>query len=248
MRHTGHAPVLTRSTFPSQIFSFFAAAAIGVVLFASHSANATIINSVVADDRGIQGSATGGPTGLGAQNDSFLRTFGVSTFWRSAIEFDLSGLTMGTIVSSATLSLRDEGTSTDGIINVFGYAADGTVTQSDALNIFNQVSSLTITSANGTEDFMLDVTAFIQSLAASGAGYGGFLLVSSNESNSSSGSDICSSEAGNGTGNFALVNCIGFGPALTIQIDEAVAVSAPASLILLLTGLGLLGFTRRKKT
>ena len=223
--------------------------ALASMLFLSATAaSAVTFEALLTDDRGIQGSEAGGPTGLEIQNDGFLRVFGPSSIWRSGIEFDLTGLTTSSIVSSAILSLRDEGSSIDGDINVFGYSGDGVIALGDALNTGNQISSFTITQVNGSEDFSLDITAFIQSLATTGAGFAGVLLASIDETNFNiGGSDICSSEASNGTATFVRPNCVGFGPTLSITTTDVAPVPLPASLVLLLTATGTLGFVGRRR-
>ena len=176
-----------------------------------------------------------------AANDVYLRTFGLTSVWRTAIEFDLSTFSPGDLVDSAILNLRDQGTSSDGRIDVFGYVGDGTITTSDGSNTSSLVTSLNIVAANGTEDFALDVTAFIEALIASGEAFAGFLLVSESPDFNIGGSDMCSSEATSAI-------CAGFGPRLTVTLsDDMSAVPLPAALPLFLAGLMGVGFAGRRR-
>ena len=210
---------------------------------------ATVVNLTVADDRTITADGSGNASGLGPQNDGFLRTFGVSSVFRSVIEFDMSGVAPGSTINLATLGLRDEGTSSDGRIDIFGFSGDGVVSVSDALETSNLVTSINITSANGIEDFSRELTSFVQGLVTNNALFAGLLLVSEDETSFSvGGSDICSSEAGNGTASFARSDCVGFGPSLTVDFATSV-VPLPAALPLYGTGLAIMGFVgwRRKR-
>lgn len=220
------------------------AAAVTAATVGLGTAHAATVNASVSDDRSALPDGSGNATSLRPQDEIYLRTFGASTAWRSAIEFDLSGVGLGVTVTSAVLGLRDGGTSTDGRIDVYGYAADGTVTLGDFSQTGTVVSSFIITNANGTENFALDVTSFLQSLVAASASHAGFLLVSEDETTFVvGGSDICSSE---GDGSPSVPGCSGGGPSLTIETQTAV-VPLPAGLPLLIAGLGALGLVQRRK-
>ncbi|MEM9343510.1 MAG: DNRLRE domain-containing protein [Pseudomonadota bacterium] len=201
-------------------------------------ASAATLDFNVSDDRTIRDSdGNGAGDALLSQIDGFLRTFGTTQFWRSVIEFDLSGL--GATVTSATLSLTDQGTSRDGRIDIYGFSGDGIVSVDDADVLAMQVGSIEIVEADGTQQFEIDVTAFLQSLTDVDASHAGFILASESPSFSVGGSDICSSE---------FSNCA---PKLVAEVTEAPEVAPiplPAGLPLLLAGIGGLALLRRKAT
>ncbi|MGV6819974.1 MAG: DNRLRE domain-containing protein [Parvularcula sp.] len=231
------------------LFAITGTALFGLACFAPASAAVVTTDMTLTDDRNVNDSdGDGVGDALGPQDDGFLRVFGVGGVWRGLIEFDISSLAAGGSITNATLSLRDEGTSQDGRIDVYGYAGDGTVSIADSGNLATLVASFTITQANGIEDFALDVTSLLQSLYANGDSFAGFVLVSESNSFNIGGSDICSSEASNGTASFSRPNCVGHGPRLSVTFDDmgVAPVPLPAALPLFATGLAA-GFAARRK-
>ena len=95
------------------------------------------------------------------------------TSFRTAFEFDLSGLPAGAIVNSATLTMvltNWEGTRA---LQAHGYAGDGTVQLSDCDNLDGLVGTFGVDPI-GTQTVTLDVTGFVAGLAGGGpfAGFG----------------------------------------------------------------------------
>lgn len=225
-----------------------AALAAFISVSAASTANAVVINPTLTDDRTISGDASGNPTGLLSQNDFFLRTYGDDRRWRSALEFDLSDLLPGMGVLDATLNLRDAGPSYAGRIDVFGYSGNGVVELSDALETGNKVGDFEVLQSTSHQDFSIDVTGLLQSLVSANAGFVGFLLVSEEESANSRSAvaSICSGEGGLGTNPNAPASCFGFGPSLDINAN-VIANPVPASLPLMLTALGVVGFMVRRR-
>lgn len=225
-----------------------AALAAFVTVAASSAAHAVVVNPTLTDDRTISGDANGNATALLSQNDFFLRTYGDNRRWRSALEFDLSGLVPSIDILDATLNLRDAGPSYAGRIDVFGYSGNGVIELSDALENTNKVGDFNVAQSTGHQDFSIDVTGFLQSLVASNAGFVGFLLVSEDEAANSRSAvaSICSGEGGLGTNPNAPASCFGFGPSLDVNAN-VIANPVPASLPLMLTALGVVGFMVRRR-
>lgn len=94
---------------------------------------------------------------------------------RSGLEFNISGIPQGAIITSATFSIyaasgyhnSEENPGPSLGKSVSGYAGDGQITLSD----FNNLS---IVANSMNEDF--DVTSFVQSLVDAGNGYAGFIV------------------------------------------------------------------------
>lgn len=215
------------------------------------TANAALVEIGASVDQTIGDSDDDGVGDyLWNSDDVFLRVFGTGSVWRGAMEFDISSFSPTDLIASTILNLRDEGTSSDGRIDVYGYTGDGVITTDDASNTGDLVGSLSILNAEGTQDFAVDVTAFIQALVASGENFAGFLLVSESPDFGIGGSDLCSSEGGAGTASAPRPACLGFGPRLDIAFeDDMSAVPLPAALPLFLAGLlgvGAAGRRRRK--
>ena len=91
------------------------------------------------------------------------------TEYRAAMEFDISGLPVGALVTSATLKLMSM--DPNATIGVYGYAGDGVVAAAD-LAVDNWV--LFFDHNPGLN--VVDVTAFVQSLVSSSQNYAGFAL------------------------------------------------------------------------
>ncbi len=97
------------------------------------------------------------------------------TSFRTAFEFDLSGLPAGAIVNSATVTMvlsNFEGVRT---LQAHGYAGDGTVRLSDCDNLDGLVGTFGV-DPSGTQTVTLDVTGFLAGLAASGRHFAGLGL------------------------------------------------------------------------
>ena len=94
---------------------------------------------------------------------------------RSGLEFNISGIPQGSIITSATFSIYAAGGYHNSDENpgpflgksVSGYVGDGQITLSD-------FSNLSVTANSLTEDF--NVTSFVQSLVDAGNGYAGFIV------------------------------------------------------------------------
>ena len=94
------------------------------------------------------------------------------TSFRTAFEFSLSGLTTGSTINAAELTLVLQAWEGTRSIEVHGYSGDGSVHLGDfALNgLVGTVSA----DASGTQTFVLDVTSFLAELTANGAAFAGF--------------------------------------------------------------------------
>lgn len=94
---------------------------------------------------------------------------------RPGLEFNISGIPQGSIITSATFSIYaasgfhngDENPGPSLGKSVSGYAGDGEITLSD-------FSNLSVVANSMTDDF--DVTSFVQSLVNAGNGYAGFIV------------------------------------------------------------------------
>ncbi len=101
---------------------------------------------------------------------------------RGILEFPVDSIPVGSLVTSATLSLYEDlienetGTGAGGTFQLCGFVGDGAVTASDwnndglSLQNFNAGSFGTMT---------FDVTAFVQDLVSEGDSYSGFLIEAS---------------------------------------------------------------------
>jgi hypothetical protein len=106
------------------------------------------------------------PFNLGSVNNNGFTSF------RTAFEFSVSGLPVGSTVNSAKLTMALTNFEGMRAIEVHGYAGNGTVQLSDlALNGLVATASA---SAGGTQAFIFDVTSFVSDLAAGGGTFAGF--------------------------------------------------------------------------
>lgn len=167
------------------------AALLSLLLLAGAQLSADTIMIGATDDR-TASNADGPGAYLLDQSDGFLRTFGVDGYWRSALEFSLSGIAGPVTINSATLRLVDAGTQVDGTILIHGYTGDGVITLGD-FGYSNLVASYNTVSSGGDHPHYLDVTAFIQAQLSGSSPYAGFMLRSQNEG-LFQGADISSSE------------------------------------------------------
>ncbi len=106
------------------------------------------------------------PFNLGSVNNNGWTSF------RTAFEFDLSGIPAGATIVSAQLIMdlsNFDGTRT---IELHGYAGDGTVQLADLAR--NGSLAKVNVDASGTQRFTLDVTSFVGGLAASSQKFAGF--------------------------------------------------------------------------
>lgn len=181
-------------------------------------------------DAGADGSFETLLTGPGAYNTG-RDAVGAEKRW--ALEFDLSGLPSGAAISSATLSLRTSRPDLAGQIGLSGYTGNGTMATGDMsagalLSTFTPTTSL---------PFDLDVTAFLQGLGSSNAGWAGFNLRQTPLEAVGSGSG----DAWNGPESFPA-------PALTIVYTVPNAsVPEPATALLATLALGGLALSRTRR-
>ena len=156
-----------------------------VMLVGSGLVHADVSLSPVDDRSGRTENGGGAFTTLYSQSDTLLYVnhgTNLGRVERSALEFDISGITA--TVRSATLNLgmnsRGGGSSN---ITIHGYAGDGVITLADLI-VDNQI--LGPLDAYDSGDFAqfntLDVTAYVQSIAGS-ANYAGFMLRGDNFTN-----------------------------------------------------------------
>ncbi len=176
----------------------------------------------------------------GNAGDGYLRTFGTSgPYNRSALEFSLAGIAPGSVVSSATFTIQSRGTSVaGGSFNFWGYGGDGAITNADGLMTGNLIG--TALTQGGTPQYVIDVTAFIQSLVNANDDYAG-ILITLTPQGSFFGSDFVSSEGQT----FGHPNSDK--PKLTVNFEAGNAVPVPGTLALLAAA-GLAGaLTRRSR-
>jgi hypothetical protein len=97
------------------------------------------------------------------------------TSFRTAFEFDLSGLPAGAIVNSATVTMVSSNWEGTRSLQAHGYAGDGTVQLGDCDNVDGLVGTFGV-DPSGTQTVILDVTGFVAGLVASGGHFAGFNL------------------------------------------------------------------------
>lgn len=95
------------------------------------------------------------------------------TSFRTAFEFDLSGLPAGAIVNSATLTMVLTNWEGSRALQARGYAGDGTVHLADCDNLDGLVGTFGV-DPSGTQTVTLDVTGFVAGLVAGGGPFAGF--------------------------------------------------------------------------
>lgn len=154
---------------------------------------------------------------------------------RSMLEFDISALAPGAVVTSATFAVTNTGESNFELnwnaFRQFGYAGDGTAVLDDAY--FDGDVSLPnlIASHTSGEVYSTDVTAFIISLLTATEDFAGFIIAEPDSANAFAFLTLYSPGALTGA------------PSLTITFEEEALppppseVPEPASLVLLGTGL-----------
>jgi len=195
---------------------------------------ATTIDIGATDDR-TAGVSAGVANSLQSDNDVFLRTFGVSSVWRSALEFSLTSLTGPITINSATLRLVDAGTEVAGTIQVHGYTGDGVVTLGD-FGYSNLLTSYNTTDTSSViRVHLLDVTSFIQDQIDANSSFSGFMLRSSNEG-LFQGADIASSEWSDPN----------YRPLLTIDYSAAATPDGGTSAVMIGASLVVLATVRRR--
>ena len=213
--------------------------ALVALLSMSGALQAATIAVTPTDDRTIgDRDGNGISDSLAWRHDGFLRTGFYGTYWRSALEFDISAIPDAQNVDHATFFIRDRGSSRDGVLNVWGYAGDGRIRRSDAANTSVLLGTFHVDASKGTQDFRLNVTDFIASLHAAGERFAGILIGAATGSGFGGGaSDLCSSEGG---------WACGYKPTLVIKASDAAPVPLPAGLPLALTGLAGLYWASRR--
>lgn len=100
---------------------------------------------------------------------------------RVASEYDLSAIPQGSTVNAANVAF-DVGYF--GSANIYGYFGDGSITVSDALNTSNLLYTFQNSYNNGlgAGPISFDAAGFLQQALSAGAGFVGFLAVSTDES------------------------------------------------------------------
>src|SRR5688572_20564683 len=177
----------------------------------------------------------------GDPNDIFLRVFGRTDLpdfpiRRGALEFDISSVGSGSVISSATLFFADRGTTVSAQMQLHGYSGDGLV-QTPDLNDGTFLSFFNVDASDENRNFNIDVTAFVQSLVTVDVDFAGFMLRATTEgSNVFSGADFASREFFDAQAR----------PLLTINF-QAGSVPAPGTLALFGIGLAGLAFSRRSR-
>jgi hypothetical protein len=101
----------------------------------------------------------------------------VSGFHCFALEFSLSGIPSGSVVTSCVLFLREQ-SDTGGGSTTHGYRGDGAVTLAD-MTVNNPIGTSASSGAgNGVQgDISLDVTTFMQTCVTGGYSHAGFTFV-----------------------------------------------------------------------
>jgi hypothetical protein len=177
----------------------------------------------------------------GDPGDIFLRVFGRTDspsvpIRRGAMEFDISSIAAGSVITSANLFFADRGTTTTAQMQLHGYSGDGLVQVSD-LNDATFLSFFNTDTQDPDRNFNIDVTGFIQALISVDVDFAGFMLRATTEgSNVFNGADIASREYSD----------LAARPRLTVNFAPA---QVPEPLTLALMGVGLAGlcFSRRKR-
>ena len=230
---------------------YYFIAVIALVLSAGMTTASTVTSTTItpADDRTIGNISL--TERLGPQGDQFLRVGFNDTYWRAAIEFDISGIPTGQTIDSATLNIRGSGVTSSvqvGTMNAYGYLGNGTIEVADSTATNNFLESFEIVQTNNSAlDISLNVTPFLASIYSNDADYMGILLTAATPTGLDGGAaDICSSE---GPAEFPS-RCSGGAPELVVSYSAApiAPVPLPSGFPLLLAGLvGMGAWARRKK-
>jgi hypothetical protein len=228
----------------------YLAIAASALLFATN-AHATIVSSISVTDGWFASDDTF-TTFSSPETDIFLRTFGVPQFNRSALEFSLSNVTRRATIRSATFTIGAGGTSEAGAnFNFYGYSGDGYITVADATRTSNFIGSLPTEWGwwwQGEKPlYTVDATDLVKQLVSEEANFAGFLITLAEEgpfTGAHPGGDLCS-----GVGAEWSFYCpVQYLPTLSVEYDDAVAVSEPNTIALLSVALAGLGAIRRRKS
>jgi opacity protein-like surface antigen len=220
---------------------FVVATAVFMIALSINQARAAVLSvGATSDDWGDPAIGLSGDP-----NDIFLRVFGVTNLpgfpiRRGALEFDISSVGSGSVISSATLFFADRGTTVSAQMQLHGYSGDGLV-QTPDLNDGTFLSFFNVDTSDENRNFNIDVTAFVQSLVGVDFGFAGFMLRATTEgsgedSNVFNGADFASREFPDSQAR----------PLLTINF-QAGSVPAPGTLALFGIGLAGLAFSRRSR-
>ena len=230
---------------------YYFIAAIALVLSAGMTTASTVTSTTITptDDRTIGNISLS--ERLGPQDDMFLRVGFNDTYWRAAIEFDISGIPTGQTIDSAFFNIRGSGITSSvqvGTLNAYGYLGNGTIEVTDSTGTNNLLGHFGIVQTNNlAQDISLDVTPFLASIYSNDADYMGILLTADTPTGLNGGAaDICSAEGPVERPD----KCIGGAPELVVSYSAApiAPVPLPSGFPLLLAGLvGMGAWARRKK-